>query len=174
MRKFTATDPLLNLLPRVTSIGSLLSESHRHPQNPLRDPVICPSDGGGRFQGPRVQEGRPLGTAPPRKIPGKDPAQWPSGAHACLRWLRELTCPDSHVWLCSLTTPTLKKKRSRSAKAMLGAILGIPGHSRSNSRTCTHDPSHTKTKFSEQFSERLPELVGSQSFSPNSRRFSFF
>ena len=37
------------------------------------------------------------------------------------------------------TTPILKK-RSRSEKAILGATLGIPGHSRSNSRNGTHEP----------------------------------
>ena len=44
------------------------------------------------------------------------------------------------------TTPiSEKKKRSRSEKAVLGATLGIPGHSRSNSRNGTHDLISVKT-----------------------------
>ena len=70
------------------------------------------------------------------------------------------------------TTPILKK-RSRSEKAILGATLGIPGHSRSNSRNGTHDLIYVKTQFSEQLSERLSELVGRQNFSPNSRSVFF-
>ena len=73
------------------------------------------------------------------------------------------------------TTPILKKKkRSRSEKAILGKTLGIPGHSRSNSRNGTRDLIYLKTLFSEQLSERLSELVGRQNFSPTSRSvFSF-
>ena len=62
-----------------------------------------------------------------------------------------------------------KEKRSRSEKAILGATLGIPGHSRSNSRNGTHDLIYVKTLFSEQLSQRLSELVGRQNFSSNSR-----
>ena len=65
----------------------------------------------------------------------------------------------------SETTPFQRKICSRSDKASLGATLGIPGHSRSNSRNCTHNLAHAKTKFWEQFSVQLPELVGCQSFS---------
>ena len=72
------------------------------------------------------------------------------------------------------TTPILKKKRSRSEKAILGATLGLPGNPRSNSRNGAHDRIYVKTRFSEQLSERLPELVGRQNFSPNSRSFFFF
>ena len=57
------------------------------------------------------------------------------------------------------------KKEALSEKAILGATLGNPGHSRSNSRSCPHNLMvliHAKTRFSEQFLERLPELVGSQ------------
>ena len=56
-----------------------------------------------------------------------------------------------------------------SEKAILGATLGIPGHSQSNSWKRTHDLTHAKTPFSEQFLERRPELAGSQNCSPNSR-----
>ena len=66
-----------------------------------------------------------------------------------------------------------EKKRSRSEKAILGATLGIPGHSRSDSRNGTHDLIYVKTLFSEQLSERLSELVGHQDFSPNSQSFFF-
>ena len=66
------------------------------------------------------------------------------------------------------------KKRSRSEKAILGAILGIPGHSRSNSRNGTHDLIYEKTLFSEQLSERLSELVGRLNFSLNSRSVFLF
>ena len=62
------------------------------------------------------------------------------------------------------TTPILKK-RSRSEKAILGATLGIPGHSRSNSRNGTHDLIYVKTLFSEQLSERLSELEFQPKFS---------
>ena len=58
-------------------------------------------------------------------------------------------------------------------KAILGATLGIPGHSRSNSRNGTHDLIYVKALFSEQLSERLSELVGRQKFSPNSRSVFF-
>ena len=57
-----------------------------------------------------------------------------------------------------------KKKRSQSDKAILRATLGITSYSRSNSWNCSHDLSHTQNQFSEQFLERLPELVGSQKF----------
>ena len=68
--------------------------------------------------------------------------------------------------------PQFWKKRSRSEKAILGAILGIPGHSRSNSRNGTHDLIYVKTLFSEQLSERLSELVGRLNFRPKfSERF---
>ena len=66
-----------------------------------------------------------------------------------------------------------KKKRSRSEKAILGATLGIPGYSRSNSRNGAHDLIYVKTLFSAQLSERLSEQVGRQNFSPNSRSFFF-
>ena len=65
------------------------------------------------------------------------------------------------------------KKGSRSEKAILGAILGIPEHSRSNSRNGTHDLIYAKTLFSEQLSERLSEVVGKQNLSPNSRSVLF-
>ena len=67
--------------------------------------------------------------------------------------------------------PHFEKKSSRSEKAILGATLGIPGHSRSNSRNGTLDLIYVKTLFSEQLSERLSELVGRQNFNPNSRSF---
>ena len=69
--------------------------------------------------------------------------------------------------------PQFWKKRSRSEKAILGATLGIPGYSRSNSRNDAHDLIYVNTLFSEQLSERLSELVGRQSFSSNSQRFFF-
>ena len=69
--------------------------------------------------------------------------------------------------------PNFEKKRSRSEKAILGATLGIPGHSRSNSRNGSHDLIYVKTLFSEQLSERLSELVGRPKFSPNSRSVFF-
>ena len=71
------------------------------------------------------------------------------------------------------TTPIKKKKRSRSEKAILGATLGIPGYSRSNSRNGTHDLIYVKTLFSEQLLERLLELAGRLNFSPNSRSVFF-
>ena len=43
-----------------------------------------------------------------------------------------------------------KKTRSRSEKAILGATLGIPGHSQSNSRNGNHDLIYVRTLFSEQ------------------------
>ena len=58
--------------------------------------------------------------------------------------------------------PNFAKKGSRSEKAILGATLGIPGYSRSNSRDGTHGPIYVKTLFSEQLSERLSEFVGRQ------------
>ena len=54
-------------------------------------------------------------------------------------------------------------------KAILRATRGIPGHSRSNSRNSTHDLIYVKSLFWEQ----LSELVGRQSFSPNSRSVFF-
>ena len=69
--------------------------------------------------------------------------------------------------------PILKKTRSRTEKAILGATLGIPGYSRSNSRNGSRDLIYVKTLFSEQLSERLSELVGCQNFSPNSRSVFF-
>ena len=42
------------------------------------------------------------------------------------------------------TTPILKK-RTRSEKAILGATLGVPGYSRSNSRNGAHDLIYVKT-----------------------------
>ena len=65
--------------------------------------------------------------------------------------------------------PNFKKKRSGSEKAILGATLGIPGHSRSHSRNGSYDLIYVKTLFSEQLSERLSEVVGRQNFSPNFR-----
>ena len=50
-----------------------------------------------------------------------------------------------------------QKKRSRSEKAILGATLGIPGHSWSNSWNGSHDLIYVKTLFSEQLSERLSD-----------------
>ena len=73
----------------------------------------------------------------------------------------------------NLGTTPIKTKRSRSEKAILGATLGIPGYSRSNSRNGTHDLIYVKTLFSERLSERLSELVGRQDFSPNSRSVYF-
>ena len=65
------------------------------------------------------------------------------------------------------TTPILKKN-----------TLGVkrpysPGYSQSTSRNGAHNLIYVKTLFSEQFSERLSELVGRQNFSPNSRSFFF-
>ena len=65
------------------------------------------------------------------------------------------------------------EKCSRSEKAILGATLGIPGYSRSNSRNDSHDLIYVKTLFSEQLSEQLSESVGRRSFSPNSRSVFF-
>ena len=78
----------------------------------------------------------------------------------------------NHSFRNLATTPILKK-RSRSEKAILGATLGIPGHSRSNSRNGSHDLIYVKTLFSEQLLERLSELVGRQNFSPHSRSVFF-
>ena len=62
--------------------------------------------------------------------------------------------------------PNFWEKNSRNEKTILGAtfqgILGATGK-------CTHDLSHRKTQFSEQFLERLLELVGSQDCNPNSQ-----
>ena len=69
--------------------------------------------------------------------------------------------------------PNFEKKRSRSEKAILGATLGIPGHSRSNSRNGSHDLIYVRTLFSEQLSERLSEFVGRQNCNPNSRSVFF-
>ena len=63
---------------------------------------------------------------------------------------------------------SLKKYRAmgyRSDSIAMSRDMGPlrwKGHSQSNSRNCTHDLIHAKTLFSEPFSERLPELVGSQ------------
>ena len=51
---------------------------------------------------------------------------------------------------------------SRGEKAILGATLEILGHSWSNFWNCTHGLIFVRTLFSEQLSERLPELVGRQ------------
>ena len=67
------------------------------------------------------------------------------------------------------TTPPPHTRKS--GKAILGATLGIPSHSRSNSLNCTHDLSHTKTQCSEQFSERLWEFIDSQKISPSFVKF---
>ena len=69
--------------------------------------------------------------------------------------------PPHFAWIRNLgTTPILKKKKnSRSEKAILGATLGIPGYSRSNSRNGTHDLIYVKTLFSEQLSERLSPVL---------------
>ena len=82
-------------------------------------------------------------------------------------------CPKNKEISETWEAPQFWKKRSRSEKAILGATLGIPGHSRSNSRNGAHDLIYVKTPFSEQLSERLSELVGRQNFSPNSRSVSF-
>ena len=62
--------------------------------------------------------------------------------------------------------------QSRSEKAILGATLGIPGYSRSNSRNGTHDLINVKTLFSEQLSDSL-KWFWRQNFSPNSRSVFF-
>ena len=59
-----------------------------------------------------------------------------------------------------------KKKRSRSEKVILGATLGILGHSWSSSRNGTRNLIYVKTLVSEQLSERLSELVGRRKFQP--------
>ena len=43
--------------------------------------------------------------------------------------------------------PQFEKKPSQSEKAILGATLRIPGHSRSNSRNGSHDLIYAKTLF---------------------------
>ena len=58
--------------------------------------------------------------------------------------------------------PNFERKRSRSEKAILGATLGIPGHSRSNSRNGTHNLIYVKTLLSEQLSERLDAKISAQ------------
>ena len=69
--------------------------------------------------------------------------------------LRTEGCVCDRTYLRNLGTTPILKKRSRSEKAILGATLGILGHSRSNSPNGTHDLIYVKTLFSEQLSERL-------------------
>ena len=69
--------------------------------------------------------------------------------------------------------PNFENKKTLGEKAILGATLGIPGHSQSNSRNGSHDLIYVKTLFSEQLSEQLSELVGRLNFSPNSQSVFF-
>ena len=48
-----------------------------------------------------------------------------------------------------LVTTPIPKRSSRSEKAILGATLGMPGHSPSNSRNCAEDLSYVKPVFSQ-------------------------
>ena len=65
------------------------------------------------------------------------------------------------------------EKKTFGAERPFSERVGIPGYSRSNSRNGTRHLIYMKTLFSEQFSERLSELVGRQNFSANSQSFFF-
>ena len=66
-----------------------------------------------------------------------------------------------------------QNKSSRSDEATLGVSLGIPWRSRNSSQTC-HDLKAMRNQSMEQFSERLPYLLGSHIFNQNSWSVLFF
>ena len=76
------------------------------------------------------------------------PERHPSSDHACSQ-RKETEAPKR--WKHNHPN---SERNALGVKVILGATLGIPGHSWSNARKYTHDLCHVRAQLSEQFSER--------------------